>query len=100
MMIDVEHRRSIQPDDAGTIEGTALHDERAIVGRRHFRREMDVLDVRKGLEEVRGRRVHDDLSALADRTKRQRHTDGRSDRVAIRPLVRGQDEASALAKVD
>ena len=34
VMIDVEHRRSIEPGDAGAIERAALHDERGIVGRR------------------------------------------------------------------
>ena len=100
MMIDVEHRRSVEAGDAGAIERAALHDERGVVRSRSTSRATRIWSTAgKRLQEVRRRRVHDDVGLLAERAQRQRHADGRADGVAVGPLMRGEEEAPAGADV-
>ena len=62
-----------------------------------LRRDLDAGDVGKRLQEHRRDRVGDDVGLLADRAQRQRHRHRRSDRVAVGPLMRRDDEALAAA---
>ena len=55
VVIDVEHRRSIEARHAGARELAALHDERRVVRLGHRGRDLDAVDAGEGLQE-HGRR--------------------------------------------
>ena len=71
MVIDVEHRGSLQPCDTRPIESAALHDERG-VDRVNTRRHAKLIDPGERLKKVRRGRVEHHLGLFAKGTQRKR----------------------------
>ena len=97
MVIDVHHRRSIEARDAGARQLAALHDQRRVERLGDFGRDADR---RRRPETAAGRPAGcasmTTVASLPMRAQRERHGHRRADRVAVGPLVRGDDEALPL----
>ena len=93
MVIDVDHRRSIEAGDAGPVERAALHDR---ARRRSARRPREPPECRStagnGCRKCGGTASMTTSASLPKRAERQRHSDRRPDGVAVGPLMRRQDE--------
>ena len=95
VVIDVDDEAPFEAVDAGAGEVAAFHHDDGIDGavRRDLARHLDAVHAGE-VEVVLGRRVGvDDPDLLAERVEREGQRQLRSDRIAVRPCVRGQQEA-------
>src|SRR5215218_723128 len=91
-MVDVDDEVALEPGHPGPRQVTTLHhDDRLRVGRRLWR-DLDAVDARER-EVVLWRGIGvDEPDLLAERIERVRHRELRSDRIAVRSGVGGEEE--------
>ena len=97
VMIDVNHRRSLEPAHAGARQVAALHDQGGIERLGNCGCDVHAVDTRERLQEQRRRRVGHHGGRFAERADRKGHRHRGADRIAVGPCMRRDHEALPAA---